>query len=102
MIVVNYWHDKDYDAETDSYSIHLAGVINDSFDLLVDPALIKEAIDVDEAFKPIAENLYELHLERATIETSYPHVEPAFAIVDTIKKIQDSETGEWKTQAISL
>jgi len=99
MIVVNYWL-EDYDA--DSYSIHLAGIINDTFDLLVDPALIKEAIDVDGEFKPVTETLYELHLERATINTSYPHTELAFAIVSKIKKIQDTETGEWKTPPISL
>lgn len=101
MIVVNYWREKELDHYQSEYWCHIVGVINDGFEITMDAPLIQEAIENDPEFNPTEETLYEIYLERATI-ASDPVPEPAFAIVKVIEKVQNHETGEWKSPSIRL
>lgn len=100
MIIVNYWHDKDYDPINDGYSLELAGIVNDSLDLHNDIQLIEEAIENDDNFEPKDETLYEIYLTRATI-ASDPMPECAFAIHQVIEKVQDPDYG-WITPIVRM
>jgi hypothetical protein len=100
MIIVNYWHEKDYDPTTDGYSLHLEGIVNDVFDIVYDAELIQQAIDNDPDFEPKPETLYEIQLIRATI-ASDPINEPAFAIDRVIEKKYDSDCG-WVTPLVRM
>lgn len=97
MIIVNYWHDKDYDLTTDEYELTLAGVINDSLSLTNDLDLIELAVDMDNNFEPEAETLYELHLQRCTIAAD-PVPERAFSIDKVVELSFDAEYGWHKPQ----
>ncbi|MCP4356297.1 MAG: hypothetical protein GY793_11880 [Proteobacteria bacterium] len=97
MVVVNYFKEKD----NDRYSLDLAGIINDSYDILFDGDLIDDAITNDDDFNPEESTLYEVYLERATIAAD-PIPEPAFCIVYTVKKIHDPNDETWKSKLIRL
>ncbi len=93
MIVVNYYQEEDYNPDTDGYHLHLAGVINDTLELQYDVELIQDAIENCSEFNPKNGVLYEIYLDRATIASSYPIVEPAFAVNKIIEKVYSEEYG---------
>jgi hypothetical protein len=100
MIIINYWHEKDYDPTTDGFTLHLAGVINDTLDLYYDPQLIQDCIENDTEFEPKPETLYEIQLIRGTISAD-PIPEPAFAIDRIVEKTQDADCG-WITPLVRM
>jgi hypothetical protein len=100
MIIVNYWQDADYDSTTDGYSLHVAGIINDTINLDIDPQLLHDAIDNDDNFEPKDETLYEIQLIRATI-ASDPIPELAFSVDRIIEKKYDEDFG-WITPLIRM
>ncbi len=95
MIIVNLYSDEDYNPHTDDYNIFLAGIVNDTFNLHIDPNLIIDAIENDDEFEPEAGQFYEIQLVRAMI-ASDPIPEPAF-VVDRITKKQYDENQGWIT-----
>jgi len=101
MIIVNYYQDEDFNAETDGYHLHLAGVINDNLDLQYDIQLITDCIDNDTDFEPKNGILYELQLTRATISAD-PVPEPAFAIREIIELKRCKHTGEFSPELVRL
>lgn len=98
MIVVNYWLHKGQGDIDDGYEICLAGVINDSLNLIFDIPLIQDCIDNDTDFSPKEEAIYEIYLDRATISAD-PIPEPAFAIHHVVEKVV-SPHGEWETPLV--
>lgn len=103
MIIVNYWHDLDYDSSTDGYSLHLVATVNDLLDLMNDIQLIELAIDnaSEDEFMPKAETLYEIHLSRATIDCD-PVPEPAFAIDKVVQLRDEHGNGAWSAPIVRM
>ena len=95
MIVVNYYQEEDYNPETDGYYLYLAGIINDTLELQDDIDLIKEAIENSSEFKPENGVMYEIYLDRATIESSFPIQEPSFDINRIVEKKYHEEIGHY-------
>lgn len=98
MIIVNAYYEEDYNPLTDGYHLHLAGVVNDIFDINNDPQLISEAIDNDPDFNPKAGQFYEIQLIRATIAAD-PIPEHALTIDRVIEKVYDEDRG-WITPIV--
>jgi hypothetical protein len=101
MIIVNYFQDEDYNPETDGYSLHLAGMVNDHLDLDYDINLIKECIDNQDEHEFLNDVLYEIHLCRATIDAD-PIPEPAFAIYQVVTMERSKETGIHQMKLVRL
>lgn len=101
MIVVNYFRGDNYDPDTkDGYDLDLVAVVNDTLDLVFDPIRIKECIDNDDEFDPEFGILYEVYLDRATIDSS-PVPDLAFAINRVVKKWYREDIG-WYTPVVRM
>ena len=102
MIVVNYFQEEDYNADTDGYHLDLAGVVNDVLRLDDDIELIKECIENCGEFEPKNGVMYEIYLDRATIASSFPIVEQAFAVNRIVEKFYDKDICEHITPMVRL
>lgn len=100
MVIVNLYFQEDYNPETDGFDVFLAAVVNDYFDIQVDPELIMEAIQNDPNFEPKNGQFYEVQLIRGTI-ASDPVPEPGWAIDRVIEKVYNSH-GEWETPLVRM
>lgn len=95
MIVVNYYQNEDYNPDTDGYVLTLAGVVNDTLELQHDIELIIECIDNCEEFEPKNGVLYEIYLDRAKIQSSFPIMEPAFSVNRIVEKKYHPNLGHY-------
>ena len=95
MIVVNYYQAEDYNADTDGYTLTLAGIINDTLDLQDDIDLITECIENDSDFEPKNGVMYEIYLDRANIQAPFPAIDPAFAINRVVEKKYSEDFGHY-------
>lgn len=98
MIVVNYFQESDFNPETDGYSLELAAVINDVFDINEDPQRIKECIE-DCPEWPAFENevMYEIYLDRGLITQQAPFMgEKIFVVSKVVKLDYDPDNGHYK------
>jgi len=102
MIIVNYYQEEDYNANTDDYHLNLAGIVNDVLKLHDDIDMIKECIENCGEFKPKNGVMYEIYLDRATIASSFPTVEQAFAVNRIVEKVYDKDICEHITPLFRL
>ena len=102
MIIVNYYQEEGFNPDTDGYHLDLAAVVNDILRLDDDVQLIKDCIENCTKFNPKNGVMYELYLDRATIASSFPIVEHAFALNRIVEKFYDKDICEHVTPVVCL
>lgn len=88
MVVVNVLVESGCSFEKGEFKQYLEAVIQDGFDLDVDPSLVDDCIkEYDGEIKE--EIVYSFFLHRANIATAQPGYEPAFYIQQVIENISE-------------